>query len=126
MKRLPMFTTFGVGLAYGGILSPTLHWCVFKTTDPFTNGWPGLLQTTAFLGSFVSVLAFKCRAVGAMSITAGTTLGLICWMTASGQTEYPVSSIIAIFLHAFFPSTLGYAAGCFVRFRRRPNEVKTQ
>lgn len=113
-----------VGLACGGLLIPWIHLLIFRSTDPFANDMPLLLQSTVFLGSLVGVYTFRCSTFGALAISAGTTLGLIAWMKIDGRAEYPVSSFVAILLHGFIPSALGSAFGYFILSRRKPHGVE--
>jgi len=102
--------TFAFGLVSGGILIPIAHGAIYQQLDPFEHGWPLCLQVSAFLSSLIIAVSLRFTA----TVALGVYVGLVGWMLASGQAEYPVSSVIALLIHGFIPGALGSAIALIV------------
>lgn len=97
--------TFGFGIVSGGVLIPIVHSALSKQTDPFEPGWPLCLQASAFVSSLIIAISLRCT----VTVTIGVYLGLVGWMLASGQAEYPVSSAMGLLIHGLLPGVSGSA-----------------
>jgi hypothetical protein len=106
--------TFALGVVSGGVLIPIVHTAFYKETDPFAYGWPLYLQVSASLSSLIIAISLRCTA----TVALGVYVGLLGWMLASGQPEYPVSSAIGLLIHGFIPGALGSAIAFVVLWTR--------
>lgn len=97
--------SFAFAMASGGLCIPFVHFLVYSDTDPFAQGWPLLLEGSAFLSAFLIALRLRCTAILAL----GIYLGLLGFMFASGKADYPGSSAIGLAIHGFLPAALGSA-----------------
>jgi len=106
--------TFAFGLVSGGVLIPAVHSAIFMQADPFAHGWPLCLQVSAFLSSLIIAVSLRCSA----TVAIGVYIGLVGWMLASGQAEYPASSEVGLLIHGFIPAALGAAIAFAVVWNR--------
>lgn len=106
--------TFAFGLVSGGVLIPIVHEAIYKQTDPFEHGWPLCLQVSAFVSSLIIAISLRCT----WTVALGVYVGIVGWMLASGQAEYPMSSAIGLLIHGFIPGALGSAIAFVVLWTR--------
>lgn len=118
---LTAVVTFVFGLVSGGVLIPIVHSAIYRQTDPFEHGWPLCLHVSTFLSSLIIAISLRSHA----TVALGIYVGLVGWMLASGQAEYPVSSAIGLLIHGFIPGALGSAIA-FVFLWTRTRTPRTQ
>lgn len=107
--------TFAAGFLLGSIVLPGLHYAFHGDIDPFSHGWPFLLQIGAFVSALVAATFFRQPIAAAVGIFAG----LAAIMLISGASPYPVASLLAIAIHAFIPAMMGAAAAFVMTPRQR-------
>lgn len=89
----------------GGLGVPGVHYLVYGETDPFSHGWPLLLEASSLLSAFVIALWLRCFSTAAL----GIYVGLLGFMYGSGSADYPMSSAVGLAVHGFLPAAFASA-----------------
>jgi hypothetical protein len=106
--------SFGLGLVVGVALL-WLRFLFHGDPDPFNGGWPLYLQAGALAGSLAITLLVRRPLAAAL----GLYCGLAAYVLLTGASEYPMSSCIALAVHALIPASAGAIIGYFVITRAR-------
>jgi hypothetical protein len=93
---------------------PGIHWIVYGDIDPFAH-WPRLLEFSAFV--LTMIVTWQVRSP--LASVLGLYAGLIVLMLASGGSEYPVASMIALAAHQFIPAALAFGLALWIRYLLR-------
>ena len=107
---------FTVGTVIGVCIPMLLKWAT-GCSDPFQAGWPLFLQAT------VCFAAIAISSIGDPAVTSafGLYTGLVGYMLAIENPEYPVASLIALTIHGLIPALIGALVA--IAFRRRTNSL---
>jgi hypothetical protein len=81
--------------------------------DPFNDGWPFFLQAGAFAGALAVTLLVRRPIAAAL----GLYCGLVAHILVTGASEYPMSTCLALAVHALIPAIAGALIGYFVAAR---------
>jgi hypothetical protein len=115
--QLAIAATFALGMVVGlGLLG--LRFLFRGDPDPLTDGWPLHLQAGALAGALAVTLLFRRPVAAAL----GLFCGLVAHVLGTGASEYPMSSCIALAVHALVPASAGALIGFFVAARTRGNQ----
>ncbi|MFN0056672.1 MAG: hypothetical protein ACKV0T_31400 [Planctomycetales bacterium] len=98
--------------AAAGVGLPAVRWLVRGNADPFSSGWPLDLQISS-LALTLAVGILSRRPFGA---AIGLFTGLVLYLFVDGRSEYPMSSVMALAIHALLPALAG--ALCLVLIQR--------
>jgi len=93
---------FAVSAVLGAAI-PIARRLALGSSDPFQSNWPVFLQATAFLGA----LAVSWHWRQCIAPALGLFAGLAGYLLILGNSEYPVSSLIALAIHGFLPALAG-------------------
>ena len=107
---------FTVGAVIGVCIPMLLKW-VTGRSDPFQAGWP------LFLPATVCFAAIAISSIGYPALTSafGLFTGLVVYLLAFENPEYPVTSLIALAIHGLIPALIGSLVA--IAFRRRTNSL---
>ncbi len=107
-----LLLSLAVGFVCGAVGVYGVNWLVHGVLDPFPQGWPLVLNLSAFGLAAVAAL----RVPSPLALALGLYAGLVAVMLASGEAEYPIASMIALALHGLVPAALGALPGAGIRY----------
>jgi hypothetical protein len=114
-----VFASLSGGVVCGACVIPAVHQLIYGKADPFQHDWPLCLQASSLICSLIISFVFRSTTAAAL----GVYVGIVGFMLVSGQSEYPMSSIVGLMIHGFLPAALG-AAIAFVVLNARSNDPR--
>jgi hypothetical protein len=102
MGLLKTLASLVIGIG-SGTLIPGMHFLIRGHSDPINSDLPYYLPITSFVSTAVIVYQLRCPVMTASGVFGGLVLALF----ASGGSEYPYSSLIALAVHGFVPALAG-------------------
>ena len=115
-----VITTLVVSVILGASI-PFTRKLILGNPDPFSAGWPLFLQATACLAAFMVSWRWNHGVTSAVGLYAGLVGYLMAW----GNPEYPAASMIALAIHGFIPALSGSLVA-FAMCRRSGRLVKSR